>query len=66
MSDLGFMTRERYRQIGAISGLLSGWAAMYLLGYAGLVPAAVFGITGCVLGGITAEKVHDRKTSDRK
>ena len=54
------MTRENYRRIGAISGLAAGWAAMFGLGYMGLVPAAIFGMVGCVLGAITGEKIHDR------
>ena len=54
------MTRETYRRIGAVSGLMGGWAAMFLLGYTGLVPAAIFGMVGCVLGAITGEEIHDR------
>ncbi|KAA1260392.1 hypothetical protein LF1_29320 [Rubripirellula obstinata] len=54
------MTRESYRRIGAVTGLLGGWAMMFGLGYMGLVPAAIFGIIGCVSGAITGEKIHDR------
>jgi len=49
--------------IGAITGLLTGFAMMYLLGMDGLVPAAVFGAGGCVLGGIGGEQVYDRSGS---
>ena len=49
--------------IGAISGLLIGLTVMYLLGMGGLVPAAVFGAGGCVLGGISGEQIHDRSRS---
>jgi hypothetical protein len=55
------MTRESYRRIGAVSGLSGGWLAMYLLGYWSLMPAAIFGMVGCVAGAITGEKLHDRR-----
>lgn len=57
------MKRETFRMIGAITGLLTGFAMMYLLGMDGLVPAAVFGAGGCVLGGIGGEQVYDRSGS---
>lgn len=57
------MKRETFRVIGAISGLLIGLMVMYLLGMGGLVPAAVFGAGGCVLGGISGEQIHDRSRS---
>ena len=54
------LDRGNYRQIGAVAGLLSGWLAMFAVGYQGLLPAAIFGIGGCVFGGILGEKFHDR------
>lgn len=54
------MNRERYRKTGAIAGLLAGWLAMKLLGYVGLMPAAGFGIIGCVMGAMIGEKIHER------
>ncbi len=55
------MSRDNYRTIGALIGLAVGVGLMYLLGQSGLVAGAVFGAGGCVLGGITGEKIHDRK-----
>ncbi|TWT95537.1 hypothetical protein [Neorhodopirellula pilleata] len=57
------MKRETFRTIGAITGLVAGLVVMYLLGMGGLVPAAVFGAGGCVLGGISGEQIHDRSGS---
>ena len=55
------MSRDNYRTIGALAGLAMGVTVMYLLGQSGLVAGAIFGAGGCVLGGITGEKVYDRK-----
>ncbi|MEM9643740.1 MAG: hypothetical protein AAF989_02005 [Planctomycetota bacterium] len=54
------MTRDNYRTIGAITGLVIGIALMLLLGQGGLIASAIFGAGGCVLGGVTGEKFHDR------
>ena len=53
------MNRDNFRTIGAITGLVIGIGLMLLIGMAGLVPAALFGAGGAVLGGIIGERVHD-------
>ena len=55
------MKRETYRTIGAIAGLALGLAVMWLVGLSGIVPAAIFGAGGTVIGGVTGEKIHDRR-----
>lgn len=46
---------ELWQRVGAIAGLLVGFAVMYAVAYAGwwnigLVPAFVFGVPGCLIG----------------
>ena len=54
------IARDTARRIGAISGLILGIIMMRLLGYSGIAESAIFGATFCVIGAITAEKLHDR------
>jgi len=49
------MTKDRYRSIGAIIGLCLGVGLMIGLGYSGMIPGALFGAGGAVLGGISGE-----------
>ncbi|WDQ16905.1 hypothetical protein [Rhodopirellula sp. P2] len=55
------MSRDNYRTIGAIVGLALGIGAMFLLGMSGIVPGALFGAGGCVIGGIAGEQIFDRR-----
>jgi outer membrane lipoprotein SlyB len=56
-SDL--MTRETYRRIGAIAGLTIGLLITIAIGYGGqLIPGAILGAGGCVLGAVIAERMH--------
>jgi hypothetical protein len=60
------MTRDHFRTIGALVGLAAGIALMILLSFRGIIPAAIFGATGCVLGGMTAEAFHTKLLAQRK
>ncbi|MEM1068739.1 MAG: hypothetical protein AAGI63_07575 [Planctomycetota bacterium] len=53
--------RDIHRSIGAMIGLATGIGLMLTLGFRGLVPAAIFGATGCVIGGIAGERLHDKR-----
>ena len=52
--------RDTFRSMGAIAGLAIGLGLMWMLGFGGLVPAAIFGAAGAVIGGITGERMADR------
>ncbi|TWT73887.1 hypothetical protein [Allorhodopirellula solitaria] len=52
--------RDTYRSVGAIVGLALGLALMWLLGLGGMVPAAIFGAGGAVIGGMSGERLADR------
>ena len=52
------MSRERYRSLGAIAGLAIGIVLMNLVGQSGVLPGAIFGAGGALLGGIIGERVH--------
>lgn len=54
------MTEQGYRSIFAILGLVLGLGLMVLLGLGGMIPGAVFGAGGAVVGGITGERVARR------
>lgn len=54
------MSRDNFRTIGAITGLAIGIGLMMTLGLRGLVPAAIFGASGSVLGGVLGERIHDK------
>lgn len=54
------VSKETARRIGAVSGLVLGIIVMRFLGYAGILPAGLFGATFCVMGAIAAEQIHDR------
>jgi outer membrane lipoprotein SlyB len=51
------MTEESSRSVGAILGLVIGLGLMFLLGFGGMIPGALFGAGGAVAGGVTGEKV---------
>lgn len=53
--------RDTFRSIGAITGLAAGLGLMWLLGMGGMVPAAFFGAGGAVIGGMSGERVADRR-----
>ncbi len=53
------MSRERCRSIGAVIGLAIGIGLMYFVfAMQGVLPGAIFGAGGALLGGITGERVH--------
>ena len=53
------MTRETYRRIGAIAGLTIGLLVTIAIGFGGqLIPGAILGAGGCVLGAVIAERMH--------
>ncbi|SMP61677.1 hypothetical protein SAMN06265222_107149 [Neorhodopirellula lusitana] len=54
------MTRDTFRTVGAITGLVVGLSLMSLFGLGGIVYAAIFGAGGTVIGGISGERIHDR------
>ncbi len=55
------MSKENCRSIGAIIGLAVGIGAMNLLGFGGMVNAALYGAGGAVAGGIAGERFHAMK-----
>jgi hypothetical protein len=52
------MSREGYRSVGAIIGLMIGFSLMKLTGQSGVLPGALFGAGGALAGGILGERVH--------
>ncbi|WP_198953776.1 hypothetical protein [Rhodopirellula sp. MGV] len=52
------MTRDRYRSIGAIIGLVVGFSLMKAFGLGGVLVGAVFGASGALIGGIVGEQVY--------
>lgn len=52
--------RHSFRSFGAIAGLALGLGMMWLLGLGGMVPAAIFGAGGAVIGGMSGERIADR------
>ena len=56
------MSEEIYRSVFALIGLALGLGLMFALGFGGMVPGALFGAGGAVLGGITGERIARRGT----
>lgn len=54
------MSEQAYRSIFAILGLAVGLGLMMLLGLGGMIPGAIFGAGGAVLGGMTGEQIARR------
>ena len=52
------MTRDNYRSIGAIAGLILGLVLMRSLGQGGVLFGAIFGAGGALVGGILGEQFH--------
>ena len=52
------MTEDSSRSVGAIIGLVLGLGLMFLIGFGGMIPGAIFGAGGAVAGGITGEKLY--------
>ena len=52
------MSRDSYRSVGAIIGLVLGIVLMTSTGQGGVLPGAIFGAGGALAGGILGEKVH--------
>ncbi|QEG43233.1 hypothetical protein [Roseimaritima ulvae] len=55
------MSEQNYRTIGSLCGLALGLAMMWALGIGGMIPGALFGAGGAVLGGITGERLAARR-----
>lgn len=58
------MNRDRYRSLGALLGLALGVMLMLVLTSGGMIPGAVFGAGGAVLGGIGGEQLHAWRQQD--
>ena len=50
------MNEDSYRTIGAIIGLAFALVLMVGMGLGGMIPGALFGAGGAVVGGICGEK----------
>lgn len=55
------MSEQVYRSLFAILGLVLGMLLMVGLGFGGMIPGAIFGAGGAVLGGITGERIARRR-----
>jgi outer membrane lipoprotein SlyB len=55
------MTKDNFRTIGAVIGLVLGLAMMIGLGFSSMVAGFLFGAGGAVAGGISGEKLHARR-----
>ena len=52
------MSRDTFRKIGAISGLVLGMVLMRLAGQGGILLGAIWGAGGAVFGGVLGEQIH--------
>ncbi|MCO8120314.1 hypothetical protein NHH03_01100 [Stieleria sp. TO1_6] len=52
------MSRESFRSIGAVLGLVLGILVMWLAGQRGVLPGAIFGAGGALAGGVIGERIH--------
>ena len=52
------ITRETFRSIGAITGLVVGFTVMKLIGQGGVLAGLVFGAGGALIGGIVGEQIY--------
>ena len=55
------MTQDNYRTIFAIAGLAIGLGIMLALKFGGMIPGALFGAGGAVVGGIIGERFYAKK-----
>lgn len=55
------MSEQIYRSLFAILGLVLGILLMVALDFGGMVPGAIFGAGGAVLGGIAGERIARRR-----
>lgn len=55
------MSEDVYRSMFAIIGLVLGMVLMVTLGFGGMIPGALFGAGGAVLGGMAGEWIARRK-----
>lgn len=55
------MNEQNYRTIGSLCGLALGLGLMWALDIGGMIPGALFGAGGAVLGGITGERLAARR-----
>ena len=54
-------SEQAYRSVFAILGLVVGLGVMVLLGMGCMIPGAVFGAGGAVLGGMLGERIARRR-----
>ena len=59
------MSEQVYRSLFAILGLVLGMLLMVGLGFGGMVPGAIFGAGGAVLGGIIGERIARSRPGNR-
>lgn len=52
------MTRDSFRSVGAIVGLILGILIMKWSGQSGVMAGGLFGAGGALMGGIAGEQVH--------
>lgn len=55
------MNEQNYRTIGSLCGLALGLGMMWALNFGGMIPGAIFGAVGAVLGGMTGERLATRR-----
>lgn len=55
------MTEQAYRSLFAILGLFVGLGSMVGLGFGGIIPGAIFGAGGAVMGGMLGERIARRR-----
>ena len=56
------MTKESYRSIGAITGLIVGMGLMYAFSPGGMISGFIFGAGGAVIGGICGEMIYAKRS----
>ncbi len=57
------MSKQNFRTIGAITGLVIGILLMRYLGMGGVMAGAIFGAGGTLIGSIAGERIYGGKQS---
>lgn len=55
------MSEQAYRSLFAVLGIVFGMTLMFVLGLRGMIPGAVFGAGGAVIGGMLGEAIARRQ-----